>query len=41
MWKSRKPFHIRFNEVDGSIGVWDGIRYLVLFAPEKTWQYFQ
>ena len=29
-----KPLHIRFDEVDGFIRVYDGIRYLVLFGPE-------
>ena len=30
-----KPLLIRFNKVDGFIKVYDGIRYLVLFCPEK------
>ena len=27
-----KPLHIRFDEIDGSIKIYDGIRYLVLFG---------
>ena len=30
-----KPLRTRFDEVDGFIRVYDGIRYSVLFAPEK------
>ena len=30
-----KPLHIRFNKIDGFIRVYDGTRYLVLFASEK------
>ena len=30
-----KPLRIRFDKVDGFIRVYDGIRYLVLFDPEK------
>ena len=30
-----KPLHIRFNKIDGFIGVYDGTRYLVLFGSEK------
>ena len=30
-----KPLHIRFNELDGLIKIYDGIRYLVLFASER------
>ena len=30
-----KPLRIRFDEVDGFIKFYDGIRYLVLFGPEK------
>ena len=29
-----KPVLIRFNEVDGFVRVYDGIRYLVLFGSE-------
>ena len=29
-----KPLCIRFEKVDGFLRVYDGIRYLVLFAPE-------
>ena len=35
-----KPLCIRFDRVDGFVRVYDGIRYLVLFDPEKydvTW----
>ena len=31
-----KPLCIRFDEVDGFIRVYDGIRCLALFAPEKS-----
>ena len=31
-----KPLCIRFDEVDGFIRVYEGIRCLVLFAPEKS-----
>ena len=27
-----KPLYIRFDEIDGSIKIYDGIRYLVLFG---------
>ena len=27
-----KPLHIRFDEIDGSIKIYDRIRYLVLFG---------
>ena len=27
-----KPLRIRFNEIDGCIKIYDGIRYLVLFG---------
>ena len=27
-----KPLRIRFDEIDGFIKIYDGIRYLVLFA---------
>ena len=30
-----KPLCIRFDEMDGFIRVCDGIRYLILFGPEK------
>ena len=30
-----KPLHIRFNQVDGFIRVYDRNRYLVLFSLEK------
>ena len=30
-----KPLHIRFDETDGLIRVYDGTRYLVLFGSEK------
>ena len=30
-----KPLRIRFDEVGGSIRVYDGIRYLVLFGYQK------
>ena len=30
-----KPLHMRFDKVDGSIRVYDGTGYLVLFGPEK------
>ena len=30
-----KPMRIKFDKVDGFIRVYDGIRYLVLFGPEK------
>ena len=29
------PSHIRFNKIDEFIRVYDGTRYLVLFASEK------
>ena len=28
-----KPLHIEFDELDGYIKIYDGIRYLVLFGP--------
>ena len=30
-----KPLRIRFNNIDGFIRVYDGVRYLVLFRSEK------
>ena len=30
-----KLFRIRFDKIDGSIRIYDGIRYLVLLGPEK------
>ena len=30
-----KPFRVRFDKIDGSIRVYDGIRYLTLFGSEK------
>ena len=30
-----KPLHIRFETIDGFIKIYDGIRYLVLFGPER------
>ena len=30
-----KPLRIRFQKVNGFIGVYDGTRYLVLFGDEK------
>ena len=30
-----KPLRIKFNKIDGFIRVYDGTRYLVLFADEK------
>ena len=30
-----KPLGLRFNKIDGSIRVYDGTKYLVLFASEK------
>ena len=30
-----KPLSIRFNKIDGSIIIYDGTRYLVLFGAEK------
>ena len=29
-----KPLRIRFEEIDGFIKIYDGIRYLALFGPE-------
>ena len=29
-----KPLRIRFDEIDGFINIYDGIRYLVLFRPD-------
>ena len=29
-----KPLRIRFDEIDGFIKIYDGIRYLVLLGPE-------
>ena len=31
----QKPFHIRFNKIDGFIRIYDGARYLTLFGSEK------
>ena len=28
-----KPLHIRFDKVDGTIKIYDGIRYLQIFGP--------
>ena len=30
-----KPLRIRFDKIDGFIGIYDGTRYLVLLDPEK------
>ena len=30
-----KPFHVRFNETEGFIRIYDGTKYLVLFGSEK------
>ena len=30
-----KPLRIRFDEIDGFIKIYDGVRYLVLFASER------
>ena len=30
-----KPLHIWLEKIDGFIKIYDGIRYLVLFAPER------
>ena len=30
-----KPLRIRFDEIDGFIKIYDGIRYLVLLGPEQ------
>ena len=30
-----KPLHIMFDKVDGFIDIYDGMRYLALFGPEK------
>ena len=30
-----KPLRIRFDEIDGFIKIYDGVRYLVLFGPEQ------
>ena len=30
-----KPLRIRFDKIDGSVRVYDGTRYLVLFGSEK------
>ena len=30
-----KPLSIRFDKVDGFVRVYEGVRYLVLFGPEK------
>ena len=32
---SYKTLRIRFDKIDGSIRVYDGTRYLVLFGPEN------
>ena len=31
----QKPFHIRFNKIEGFIRIYDGARYLTLFGSEK------
>ena len=33
LFMGAKPLPIRFNEIDGFIKIYDGIRYLVLFGP--------
>ena len=30
-----KPLHILFDKIDGFIKIYDEIRYLILFAPER------
>ena len=30
-----KPSHVRFNQIDGFVKVYDGTRYLILFRPER------
>ena len=30
-----KPLHIRFNEIDGFVRIYNGTRYLVLFSCQK------
>ena len=30
-----KPLHIRFDQIDGIIRIYDGIRYLTLFGSEN------
>ena len=30
-----KPLRIRFDKIDGFIKIYDGVRYLVLFASER------
>ena len=30
-----KPLHIRFNNIDGFVRIYDGTRYLALFGSEK------
>ena len=30
-----KPLRIRFEEVDGFVRIYSGIRYLVIYGPEK------
>ena len=30
-----KPLHIRFDEIDGFIRIYDGTRYLTMFGSEK------
>ena len=30
-----KPYRIRFDKIDGFLGVYDGTRYLALFSSEK------
>ena len=36
-----KPLCIRFDKIDGFIRDYDGIKYLVLFGPEKHVAIFQ
>ena len=31
-----KPLHIRFDQIDGIIRIYDRIRYLTLFSSENT-----
>ena len=30
-----KPWHIRFDKIDGFIRIYSGTRYLILFGSEK------
>ena len=30
-----KPLRIRFDKIDGLIGIYDGTKYLVLLCPDK------